>query len=144
MHDIYELQRTRESHPRATPGQGAHGWRGGIHDGRTNSLSLRDDQDAKQSAEVTEHQLRGFMVAARGVHGGDRAAIFTGPVPRALTAARSAVRSPAPSLPRTSAHRLPPHGGSGVGRSPGSPSSRPGLPGGGAFRSSHSGKTARP
>ena len=96
MHDIYEPQRTRKSHPCKTPGQRVHGWPGGIHDERTDSLSLLHDQDAKRSAEATKHQLRGFMVAARGVHGGDRAAVPTGPAPHELTAARSAARSPAP------------------------------------------------
>jgi hypothetical protein len=33
------------------------------------------------------------------------------------------------------AHRLPPHGGQSAGRSSGSPSHRPVLPGGGAIRS---------
>jgi hypothetical protein len=60
------------------------------------SLSLLHDQDAKRSAEATKHQLRGFMVPARRVHGGDRAAVPTGPAPHELTAARSAARSPAP------------------------------------------------
>jgi hypothetical protein len=102
MHDIYEPQRTRKSHPCKTPGQRVHGWPGGIHDERTDSLSLLHDPDAKRSAEATKHQLRGFMVPARRVHGGDRAAVPTGPAPHELTAARSAVRSPTPSLPRTS------------------------------------------
>jgi hypothetical protein len=96
LHEIYEPQRTRKSHPGETPGQRVHGWSGGINDERTNSLSLLHDQDARRWAEVTKHQLRGFMVAARGVHGGDRAAVPTGPAPHELTAARSAVRSPAP------------------------------------------------
>ena len=101
MHDIYEPQRTRKSHPGKTPGQRVHGWPGGIHDERTDSLSLLHDPDAKRSAEATKHQLRGFMVPARRVHGGDRAAVPTGPAPHELTAARSAARSPAPSSRRT-------------------------------------------
>jgi hypothetical protein len=96
MHEIYEPQRTRKSHPGKTPGQRVHGWPGGIHDGRTNSLSLLHDQDARRWAEVTKHQFKGFMVPERGVHGGDRAAIITGSAPHELTAARSAARSPAP------------------------------------------------
>jgi hypothetical protein len=44
----------------------------------------------------TKHQLRGFMVPARRVHGGDRAVVPTGPAPHELTAARSATRPPAP------------------------------------------------
>ena len=102
MHDIYDPQRTRKSHPCKTPGQRVHGWPGGIHDERTNSLSLLHDPDAKRSAEATKHQLRGFMVPARRVHGGDRAAVPTGPAPHELTAPRSAVRSPAPLSRRTS------------------------------------------
>ena len=101
MHDIYDPQRTRKSHRCKTPGQRVHGWPGGIHDERTDSLSLLHDQDATQSAEATKHQLRGFMVPARGVHGGDRAAVVTGSAPRGLTAPRSAVRSPAPLSRRT-------------------------------------------
>jgi len=96
MHDIYDPQRTRNLHRYKTPGQRVHGWPGGIHDERTDSLSLLHDPDAKRSAEATKHQLRGFMVAARGVHGGDRAAIITGSAPDELTAPRSAARSPAP------------------------------------------------
>jgi hypothetical protein len=96
MHDIYDPQRTRKSHPCKTPGQRVHGWPGGIHDGTTNSPSLLHDQDAQRWAEETKHQLRGFMVPARRVHGGDRAAVPTGPAPLELTAARSAARSPAP------------------------------------------------
>jgi hypothetical protein len=102
MHDIYEPQRTRNLHPCKTPGQRVHGWPGGIHDERTDSLSLLHDPDAKRSAEATKHQLRGFMVPARRVHGGDRAAVPTGPAPHELTAPRSAVRSPAPSSRGTS------------------------------------------
>jgi hypothetical protein len=96
MHDIYEPQRTRNLYPSKTPGQRVHGWPGGIHDERTDSLSLLPDPDAKRSAEATKHQLRGFMVPARRVHGGDRAAVPTGPAPHEPTAARSATRSPAP------------------------------------------------
>jgi hypothetical protein len=96
MHDIYDPQRTRNLHRYKTPGQRVHGWPGGIHEERTDSLSLLHDPDAKRSAEATKHQLRGFMVPARRVHGGDRAAVPTGPAPHELTAARSAVRSPAP------------------------------------------------
>jgi hypothetical protein len=102
MYDTYDPQRTRKSHPCKTPGERVHGRPGGIHDGRPNSLSLLHDQDAKRSVEVTRHQLRGFMVAARGVHGGAGAAVLTAPMPRELTAARSAVRSSTPSLQRTS------------------------------------------
>jgi len=101
MHRTDAPQRSRKSHPCKTPGQRVHGWAGEIHDGKTNSLSLLHDHDAKRAVEVTKHQFRGFMVAARGVNGGDRAASFAGPTPHELTAARSAVRSPAPSLPRT-------------------------------------------
>jgi hypothetical protein len=96
MHETYEPQRTRKSHPGKTPGQRVHGWPGGINDGSTNSLSLLNNQDARRWAEVTKHQLRGFMVPARRVHGGDRAAVPSGPTPHELTAARSAARSPAP------------------------------------------------
>ncbi len=96
MHDVYDPQRTRNLHRYKTPGQRVHGWPGGIHDERTDSLSLLHDPDAKRSAEATKHQLRGFMVPARRVHGGDRAAVPTGPAPHELTAARSAARSPAP------------------------------------------------
>jgi hypothetical protein len=102
MHDISDPQSTRKSHLCKTPGRRVHGWRGGIHDGRTDSLSLLHDPDAKRSAEATKHQLRGFMVPARRVHGGDRAAVPTGPAPHELTAPRSAVRSPAPSSRGTS------------------------------------------
>ena len=96
MHDIYDPQRTRNLRRYKTPGQRVHGWPGGIHDERTDSLSLLHDPDAKRSAEATKHQLRGFMVPARRVHGGDRAVVPTGPAPHELTAARSAARSPAP------------------------------------------------
>jgi hypothetical protein len=96
MHDIYDPQRTRKLHRCKTPGQRVHGWPAGIHDERTDSLSLLHDQDAKRSAEAPKHQLRGFMVPARRVHGGGRAAVPTGPAPHELTAARSAARSPAP------------------------------------------------
>jgi hypothetical protein len=96
MHETYEPQRTRKSHPGKTPGQRVHGWPGGINDGSTNSLSLLNNQDARRWAEVTKHQLRGFMVPARRVHGGDRAAVPSGPTPHELTAACSAARSPAP------------------------------------------------
>jgi hypothetical protein len=96
MHDIYDPRRTR------TPGQRVHGGPGGLHDERTDSLSLLHDPDAKRSAEATKHQLRGFMVAARRVHGGDRAVVPTGPAPHELTAARSAARSPAPLSRETS------------------------------------------
>ena len=102
MHDIYEPQRTRKSHPCKTPGQRVHGWPGGIHDERTHSRSLLHDQDAKRSAQATEHQLRGFMVPARRVHGGDRAVVPTCPAPHELTGARSAEGSPAPSSRGTS------------------------------------------
>ena len=102
MHDIYDPQRTRDLHRYKSPGQRVHGWPGGIHDGTTNSLCPIHDRAARRSAEETKHQLRGFMVPARGVHGGDRAAVPTGPAPRELTAARSAVRSPTPLLRGTS------------------------------------------
>ena len=62
MHDIYDPQRTGNLHRYKTPGQRVHGWPGGIHDERTDSLSLLHDPDAKRSAEATKHQLRGFMV----------------------------------------------------------------------------------
>jgi len=96
MHDIYESQRTGNLHRYETPGQRVHDWPGGIHDERTDSLGPLHDQDAKQSAEATKHQLRGFMVPMRRVHGGDRAAVPTGTAPHELTAARSAARSLAP------------------------------------------------
>jgi len=96
MHDIYDPQRTRNLHPCKTPGQRVHGWPGGIQDGTTNSLCPIHDRAARRSAEETKHQLRGFMVPARGVHGGDGAAVPTGPALHELTAARSAARSPAP------------------------------------------------
>lgn len=102
MHDIYDPQRTRNAHRYKTPGQRVHGWPGGIHDERTASLSLPHDQDAKRSAEATKHQIRGFMVSARRVHGGDGAVVPTGPAPNELTAARSAEGSPAPSSRGTS------------------------------------------
>jgi hypothetical protein len=102
MHDIYDPQRTRNLQRYKAPGQRVHGWPGGMHDERTDSLSLLHDQDAKRSAEAKKHQLRGFMVPARRVHGGDGAVVPTGPTQHELTAARSAVRSPAPSLQRTS------------------------------------------
>ena len=96
MHDIYDPQRTRNLRRYKTPGQRVHGWPGVIHDERTDSLSPLHDPDAKRSAEATKHQLRGFMVPARRVHGGDRAVVPTGPAPHELTAARSAARPPAP------------------------------------------------
>jgi hypothetical protein len=96
MHDIYDPQRTRNLHRYKTPGQRVHGWPGAIHDERTDSLSLLHDPDSKRSAEATKHQLRGFMVPARGVHGGDGAVVPTGPAPHELTAARSAARPLAP------------------------------------------------
>jgi hypothetical protein len=102
MHDIYDPQTARKWHLDKTPGQRVHGWPGGIHDGTTNSPNPIHDQDAKRSAEATKHQFKGFMVPERGVHGGDRAAIITGSAPHELTAARSAVRSPAPLLRGTS------------------------------------------
>jgi len=102
MHDLYDPQRTRNLHRYKTPGQMVHGWPGGIHDERTDSLSLLHDPAAKRSDEATNHQLRGFMVPARRVHGGDRAAVPTGPAPHELTAARSAARSPAPLSRETS------------------------------------------
>ena len=92
MHDTFDPQRTKKLHGHKTPGQRVHGWPGGIHDERTDSLSPLHDPDAKRSAEATKHQLRGFMVLARRVHGGDRAAVPTGPAPHELTAARSAAR----------------------------------------------------
>jgi hypothetical protein len=95
MHEIYEPQRTRKSHPGKTPGQRVHCWPGGIHDERTDSLSLLHDPDSKRLAEATKVQFRGFMVPARRVHGGDRA-VVPGPAPHELAAARSAARSPAP------------------------------------------------
>jgi len=96
MHDIYDPQRTRHLHRYKAPGQRVHGWPGGIQDGTTNSLCPIHDRAARRSAEETKHQLRGFMVPARGVHGGDGAAVPTGPALHELTAARSAARSPAP------------------------------------------------
>ena len=102
MHDIYDSRRTRHLHRYKTPGQRVHGWPGGIHDERTDSLSPLHDPDAKRSAEATKHQLRGFMVPARRVYGGDRAVVPTGPAPHELTAARSAARSPAPLSRETS------------------------------------------
>jgi hypothetical protein len=102
MHDICDPQRTRTLERYKAPGQRVHGWPGGIHDERTDSLSLLHDQDGKRSAEATKHQLIGFMVPARRVHGGDRAAVPAGPAPHELTAARSAERSPAPLSRRTS------------------------------------------
>jgi hypothetical protein len=102
MHEIYEPQRTRKSHPGKTPGQRVHGWPRGIHDERTDSLSLLHDREATRLVEATKHQLRGFMVAGRGVHGGDRAVVLAGPAPHQLTAARSATRPPAPLSRRTS------------------------------------------
>jgi hypothetical protein len=102
MHDICDPQRTRNLHRYETPGQRVHGWFGGINDGSTNSLSLLNDKNARRSAESTKHQRRGFMVRARRVHGGDRAAVPTGPAPHELTAARSAARSPAPLSRETS------------------------------------------
>jgi hypothetical protein len=102
MHDTFDPKRTKKLHGHKTPGQRVHGWPGGIHDERTDSLSLLHDPDSKRSAEATKHQLRGFMVPMRRVHGGDRAAVPTGAAPRELTAARSAARSPAPLSRRTS------------------------------------------
>ena len=96
MHDIYDPQRTRNLRRYKTPGQRIRGWPGGIHDERTHSRSLLHDPDAKRSAEATKHQLRGFMVPARRVHGGDGAVDPTGPAPHELTGARSAARPPAP------------------------------------------------
>jgi hypothetical protein len=102
MHKSFDPQRTRKSRLDKTPGQRVHGWFGGIHDGRTNSPSLLHDHEAERSAIATKHQLRGFMVANRGVHDGDRAAIFTGRAPRGLRALRSALRSPPPLSRQTS------------------------------------------
>ena len=102
MHDIYDPQTARRWHLDKTPGQRVHGWPGEIDDGTTNSLCPIHDRDARRSAEVTKHQLRGFMVPARGVHGGDKATVLTRAAPRELTAARSAVRSLAPLLRGTS------------------------------------------
>ena len=102
MYDIYDPQRTRNVHRYKTPGQRVHGWPGVIHDERTDSLSPLHDPDAKRSAEATKHQLRGFMVPARRVHGGDGAVDPTGPAPHELTGARSAEGSPAPSSRGTS------------------------------------------
>jgi hypothetical protein len=102
MHDTFDPQRTKKLHGHKTPGQRVHGWPGGIHDERTDSPILLHDPDAKRSSESTKHQIKGFMVPARGVHGGDGAAVPTGPAPRELTAARSAARSPAPLSRRTS------------------------------------------
>ena len=102
MDDIYDRQRIRNLQRYKTPGQRVHDWPGVIHDERTYSLGPLHDQDAKRSAEATKHQARGFMVPARRVHGGDRAAVLSGPAPHELTAARSAARSPAPLLRGTS------------------------------------------
>ena len=102
MHDIYDSQRTRDLHRYKTPGQRVHGWPGGIHDERTDSLSLLHDPDAKRLAEAAKRQGRGFMVPARRVHGGDRAVVPTGPAPHELNAARSAARSLAPLSRETS------------------------------------------
>ena len=101
MHDTYDPQTARKWHLDKTPGQRVHGWPGEIDDGTTNSLCPIHDRAARRSVEVTKHQLRGFMAPARRVHGGDRAAVSTGPAPHELTAARSAARSPAPSSRRT-------------------------------------------
>jgi hypothetical protein len=98
MHDPQNPSRIENSHPYKTPGERVHDWRGRVHDATTNSPSpMRDG-----SAEPAKCKPRGFMVPGRGVHDCCTAAVIAGPAQIELTAARSSVRSPAPSTQRTS------------------------------------------
>jgi hypothetical protein len=98
MHNPYDPARILNSHSCKTPGERVHDWRGRVHDATTNSPSSMRDR----SAEPAKYQPRGFMVPGRGVHDCGTAAVIAGPVQIELNAARSSVRSTAPSMRRTS------------------------------------------
>jgi hypothetical protein len=98
MHDPQDPARIANPHPYKRPAEKVHDSRGRVQDATTNSPSpMRDG-----SAEPAKYQPRGFMVPGRGVHDCGTAAVIAGPVQIELNSARSSVRSPAPSLRRTS------------------------------------------
>jgi hypothetical protein len=98
MHNPHDPSRIENSHPNKTPGERVHDWRGRVHDATTNSPSpMRDG-----SAETAKNQLRGFMIPGRGVHDCRTAAVSASPVQIELYAAPLSVRTPAPSMRRTS------------------------------------------
>jgi hypothetical protein len=98
MHNPQDPSRITNSHPYKTPAERVHDSDGRVHDETTNSPSpMRGG-----SVEPAKYELRGFMVPPRGVHDCRKAAVIAGPVQIELNAARSSVRSPAPSMRRTS------------------------------------------
>jgi hypothetical protein len=98
MHNPQDPSRITNSHPYKTPAERVHDSDGRVHDETTNSPSpMRGG-----SVEPAKYELRGFMVPGRGVHDCRIAATIAGPVQVELNAAGSSVRSPAPSMRRTS------------------------------------------
>jgi hypothetical protein len=94
MHNPQDPARVEISHPYKTPGKRVHDSFCRVHTQTRNSPSpMRDG-----SAEPAKYQLRGFMIPGRGVHDCGTAAVIAGPVQIELNAARSSVRSPAPSM----------------------------------------------
>jgi hypothetical protein len=125
---------TQKSRPYKRSAEKVHDSHGRVHDETTNSPSPM----CEGSAEPAKYQPRGFMVPRRGVHDCRTVAVIAGPVQIGPNAARSSVRSPAPSMRRTSgeppaAERRPERGCSS-----GSRSARPSLPGGEGIRLPHS------
>jgi hypothetical protein len=98
MHNPQDPSRITNSYPYKTPAERVHDSDGRFHDETTNSPSpMRGG-----SAESAKCQLKGFMVPGSGVHNCRKAATIAGPAELELNAARSSVRSLAPSMRRTS------------------------------------------
>ena len=98
MHNPQDPSRIENSRPYKRPAERVHNSRGRVHDERTNSQSpMRDG-----SVEPAKYQLMGFMVPRPGVHDCRTAAVIAGSEQIGPNAGRSSVRSPAPSMRRTS------------------------------------------
>jgi hypothetical protein len=98
MHNPLDPPRTENLHPNKTPGERVHDSRARVHDATTNSPSpMRDGL-----AEPAQYQLRGFTIPEWGFHDCCTSAVIAGPAQIGPNAGRSSVRSPAPSMRRTS------------------------------------------
>jgi len=98
MHNPQDPSRITNSYPYKTPAERVHDSDGRVHDETTNSPSPM----RRGTVEPAKCQLKGFMVPGSGVHDCRIAATIAGPAQLELNAAGSWVRSPAPSMRRTS------------------------------------------